>query len=218
MTVYKRGKMFYMNFTVSGQRIFKSTGKYTKKEAKQVEANERQKLLKESSLSPQESATKTLLSVAIDQVFQSRWKDNKDGTGTYARASKLVELMGNIPIGQINEDMVHKLIKKLDAKKVQPATVNRYLATLKTILKFKKQQWDFIKLRKERNSRIRVVTKIEQTTILELLRKAEQLGKKHYYIEAADMVEVLVDTGMRLSELLNLKYEDVNYTSNLISI
>jgi len=32
------------------------------------------------------------------------------------------------------------------------------------------------------------------------------------------MVEVLVDTGMRLSELLKLKYEDINFTTNLISI
>ncbi len=30
--------------------------------------------------------------------------------------------------------------------------------------------------------------------------------------------EALVDTGMRLSELLDLRYEDVNFTSNLISI
>jgi integrase len=32
------------------------------------------------------------------------------------------------------------------------------------------------------------------------------------------MVEVLVDSGLRLSELLNLKYEDINFTGNIISI
>jgi integrase len=205
-----------MNFMVNGIRCFKSTGKLTKKEAKQVEALERQKLLNETKVTPQEKSARTLLSEAVDQVYQSKWKDNKDAAGTHARASKLVELMGNIPIGQINEDVVHKLIKKLDAKKVQPATVNRYLASLKTILKFKKQQWDYIKLRKERNSRIRTISKPEESTMLELLRNA--VGKKPYYVEAADMVEILVDTGMRLSELLNLKYEDINFNSNLISI
>jgi integrase len=34
----------------------------------------------------------------------------------------------------------------------------------------------------------------------------------------ADLVEVLADTGMRLGEALALKYEDVNFASNLISI
>jgi hypothetical protein len=40
MSVYKRGDkgVFYMNFTVNGVRVFKSTGKNTKREAKQVEA------------------------------------------------------------------------------------------------------------------------------------------------------------------------------------
>lgn len=41
MSVYKRGTkgVFFMNFTVNGQRVFKSTGKYTKKEAKQDQIN-----------------------------------------------------------------------------------------------------------------------------------------------------------------------------------
>jgi hypothetical protein len=40
MSVYKRGDkgVFYMNFTVNGVRVFKSTGKNAKRKAKQVEA------------------------------------------------------------------------------------------------------------------------------------------------------------------------------------
>lgn len=46
MSVYKRGNkgVFYMNFTVNGIRVFKSTGCFTKKEAKAVEAEEKRKL------------------------------------------------------------------------------------------------------------------------------------------------------------------------------
>jgi hypothetical protein len=38
MSVHKRGEkgVFYMNFTINGQRVFKSTGKFTKNEAKQA--------------------------------------------------------------------------------------------------------------------------------------------------------------------------------------
>ena len=47
MAVYKRGAkgVFYMNFAVNGVRVNKNTCKCTKKEAKHVEALERQKLL-----------------------------------------------------------------------------------------------------------------------------------------------------------------------------
>ena len=111
-----------------------------------------------------------------------------------------------------------ELVRRLEATKISIATVNRYLATLKTILKHFHLPAEHIKLRKEKNGRIRVLTKEEEHTTAELLRTAEQRGKKTYYTQAADMVEVLVDTGMRLSELLNLKYDDVNFNSNLISI
>ncbi|MBC7962826.1 MAG: site-specific integrase [Steroidobacteraceae bacterium] len=220
MAVYKRGQkgIFYMNFTINGVRVFRSTGKFTKKEAKLIEAVEKKKMMEESKLSPQERTSKLLLSDAIDQTYEGKWKNNKDGNGTYARALKLVDFMGNITLDQINEDIVHELIMKLEARKVQPSTANRYLATLKTILRFKRQPWDYIKLRKERNGRIRVITKAEESIIVGLLRNAEQTGKKTYYTEAADLMEVLVDTGMRLSELLNLTYADISFCSNLISI
>ena len=41
MSVYKRGKVFVMDFVVNGQRVFKSTGKSTKKEAKLIEVAEK---------------------------------------------------------------------------------------------------------------------------------------------------------------------------------
>ena len=207
-----------MNFTINGVRVFRTTGKYTKKEAKLVEAVEKKKMMEDSKLSPQEKTLKLQLSDAIEQAYESKWKNNKDGNGTYARALKLLDFISDISLGQINEESVHELVMKLDARKVQPSTINRYLAVLKTILRYKGQPWDYIKLRKERKGRIRVITKTEESSIVGLLRKAGQERKKAYYIEAADLMEVLVDTGMRLSELLNLTYADINFDNNLISI
>jgi integrase len=214
MSVYKRGKVFVMDFVVKGQRVFKSTGKTTKREAKAVEAAERLKVVSGAS----KDKSKTLLQEAIEQVYDSKWKHNKDGIGSYRRATGLLKHLGNIPLTAIEHDEVDELVRKLEATKISPATINRYLATLKTILKHYRLQADFIKLRKEKNGRIRTISKDEEHRVVVLLRTAEQQGKKHYYTQAADMVEVLVDTGMRLSELLNLKYEDINLTSNLISI
>src|ERR1039457_6777003 len=99
MSVYKRGtkRVFYMNFTVNGQRVFKSTGKYTMKEAKQAEANERQRMMNEASMSPHEKAAKMLLSDAVEHVDNTRWKNTKDAAGAHSRTLRLVELLGDIP-------------------------------------------------------------------------------------------------------------------------
>jgi integrase len=220
MAVYKRGEkgVFYMNFTVDGKRVFKSTGKFTKKEAKHAEAMERQKLMEQASLTPQELSSRTLLSEAIDQVYQTRWKNNKDGEQSRTRALRLIALIGDMPVGTINEDAVRLLTFELEATNVKSATVNRYLEVLKTILRYKRQEWDFIHLKKQPKGRIRVLTKVEEENSVKLLRDTVHSSRRHFYPQVSDLVEVLLDTGCRLSEMLNLKYDDVNYETNLISI
>jgi integrase len=107
----------------------------------------------------------------------------------------------------------------LEGSGIKGATVNRYLATIKTLLRHHRQPWEHIKLKKENKGRIRVLSKDEELRAVELLLGAELQGKKPYYTEAADLVEVLVDSGMRLSEALNLIiYKDVSFQNNLLSI
>lgn len=87
MSVFKRGNIFYTDFVIDGQRVCKSTGKTTKREAKHVEALERQKLL---SGTKEQKASKLLLQDAIEQVYDYKWKSNKDGMGSYRRAKLLL--------------------------------------------------------------------------------------------------------------------------------
>ncbi|MBJ6726807.1 tyrosine-type recombinase/integrase [Geomesophilobacter sediminis] len=216
MSVYRRGKVYVFDFVIDGNRYYGSTKKQSKREAKQAEAKERARVL--SGTTKGQKTANVLLSDAIEQIYDSKWKSNKDGYGSYQRARKLLEVTGNVVLSSVGDDVVQDLIRKLESSGVSVATVNRYLATLKTIMKHFRLQVDHIKLKKERNGRIRVLTKDEEQMAIELLRGAEGQGKRPYYTEAADMVVVLVDTGMRLSELLNLKYEDVNFGRNLISI
>lgn len=220
MSVYKRGDkaVFYMNFTVNGVRVFKSTQKFTKKEAKQVEANERQKMINEASMTPQERTSRTVLSDAIDQVYKARWKKNKDGDGAQRNAMRFIDLMGDLPLSSINEDVVYEYISKLEDTNIKASTVNRYLAALKTVLRFKKQASDYIRLGKESKGRIRVIAKPEEQMLLATIRGVQLNMRNKFYPETADLIEILLDTGMRLSEAINLKYEDVNFTTNLISI
>ena len=220
MTVYRRSKtgVFYMDYVCKGVRVYKSTGKYTKRDAKIVEAADKQRLHSDATLTPQAKAASILLSTAIEQAYEAKWKTNKDAMGTYRRAQGLIGLIGDIPIGSINEETVEMLVGRLEAKGVQSSTANRYLATLKTILKYKKQPYDHIRLKKERKGRIRVLSQDEELMVVSLLRDTDHTPGRRYFREVADLVEVLVDTGCRLSEVLDLRYEDVNFTSNLLTI
>lgn len=219
MAVYKRGDkgVFYMNFTVGGARVTRSTGKFTKKEAKLVEAVEKKKLMEDAALSPREKRARMKFSEAIKKVYDERWKNNKDGEKSYRNMELVMGVIGDLSISKIDEDVVAHLVVRMEAKGNKPATINRNLAGLKTVLRYHKQPWDHIKLKKETKGRIRVLSREEQGRAVELLRSTTHRQRGHYP-EIADLVEVLADTGMRLSELLNLRYKDVSFTSNLISI
>lgn len=196
--------MYYFNFTINGKKYFRSTGTTSKREAKLIEHHERQKLLKEGKLTPQEKAARTTLKDAIEVTYITKWKNNKSEKGAYRQAQRLLELIGNIPVGDINEETASNLIKTLEATGIEGATINRYQATLKTILKQMKQPADIFTSFKERKGRIRVVSKDEEATLLHLLRATE----KPVYLETADLIECLLDTGCRLSELLTSDYKD----------
>jgi integrase len=217
MSVYKRGSIFYMNFTYHGIRIFKSTGKTTKREAKAVEATERHKLQKQVKQTPQEMRAGTLLMEAVEQTYEAKWKHGKDSQRSYRRACNLADLIGNIPLHQIDEQTIIEMVKELEVRGSSTATVNRYLASLKTILKQLKQPSECIKLRKEGKGRLRIISKEEERVIFNLLHK-DHGGRRVYYSEVADLLEVLLYTGMRLSEGLNMHYRDIDFDSNLISI
>lgn len=106
----------------------------------------------------------------------------------------------------------------MDKRNIAVSTVNRYLAILKTILRHKRQQWDIIKLRKERKGRIRVISKDEEGRVTQLMRTPQKAKRRIYFTEVADLVEVLLDTGMRLGEALRLQFDDINFESNLLTI
>lgn len=219
MAVYKRGEkgMFYMNFIVNGVRVNKSTGKFTKKEAKLVEAVEKKKLMEDGALSPREKRARLKLSEAIKKVYEERWKHNKDGGKSRRNAEIIMEQIGDIPIGRIDEDVVSALIAKLETRIIKDGTLNRFLAALKTVLRHNKQPWDHIKLRKEPKGRIRVLSIQEEREAIKLLRYTDHKRRKSFY-QVADLVEVLLDTGCRLSEILKLKYKDIDFDTGLISI
>ena len=117
MAVYKRGKkgVFHMDFTINGVRVTKTTKTSSKKEAKLIEATEMKRLIDEAKLSPQEKAARMLLSDAIKQVYQARWKTNKDGEFTHARALRLLELVGQGPVilGLVDLFMRHNSIERV---------------------------------------------------------------------------------------------------------
>lgn len=102
--------------------------------------------------------------------------------------------------------------KAARAKEVAPATVNRELATLKTMFtkaiawgKLKDHPAQTVKFLREPNGRLRFLEKEE---IVNLLAKCKGIIKP--------IVIVALNTGMRRAEILNLKWRDIDFNRGII--
>jgi hypothetical protein len=81
-----------MDYMYKGIRVYKSTGKYTKRDAKLAEAADKQRLHQEVSYAPQNMQVAVTLSKAIEQTYEAKWKTNKDAVGTYRKLPRQVDI------------------------------------------------------------------------------------------------------------------------------
>ncbi len=214
MQVYPRGHkaVYYMNFVHQGKRICRSTGKYTKKEALAYAVEYRHQLESGSVEKPQ-----LTLAQALERVYSERWCRIRDGKNQYQRVARVIAILGNPELRQITSSDLERLRGALFNSGNKPATVNRYLANLKTILNTAKNEWELldklpkIRMEKVAPGRIREFTEQEEKSIL-------QKCLCNGYVELHDLFLLLINTGLRLSEALNLQKGDIDFDHNYIRI
>lgn len=113
------------------------------------------------------------------------------------------EIMGDPKLTDIDTDMIAEYAQVV-SEGVRPATVNRKLSCLHTILKYAYdrewiQRMPKFEWRKEDNEYIRWLSKDEEEQLLRLLPE-----------RISAFVEILIHTGMRRGELLTMKPEQVD--------
>jgi integrase len=190
--IHKRGKVWYTDFIVNGKRVAKSTRKTNKQEAMAVAVQLRQQAEEETS-NPLGGLP---LSRAVDKLYRT-WQHQASGDQTRARMMKVVEILGDPPINRITGADVEKLRDHLRETGAKPATINRYLAHLKMVLRHAWLRWNaitsmpHIQMEKENNSRVRWLSDEEEAKLIELSPPPFN-----------DLWKVLLDTGMRVGECL----------------
>ncbi len=210
MSVYKRGKVYYMDFIVGGERVNKSTKQKTKALALQAERKEKEKL--EEQLLQRPLQDRMTLQEAVKGVWEEKWSKGRTGDQSYRSMEIIIEVLGNPYLHDINSQWVRKLKSWLSKQKYTVATQNRYLAHLKTVLRYARDEWEVVErvpkisLSKEPEGRLRVITEEELDKIVGILKKAPEVhSKPPYFSLIGDLLYILADTGMRLSEGLNLE-------------
>lgn len=214
MAVYQRGtsKIYYMDFLWNGKRIFKSCKTKNKKEALKKEDRERERLLRlEAEPEPEETPNIPTLKDAAQMVYHERWQYMNTGNYVYKRVLFVADKFANPRIDWISQNWIREFKQwLLQNRKLNQSTANRYLAYIKTLLRVARDEWEIldrvpkISLYREQEGRIRVVSEEELEKLTGLLYSQADMPRRHNWVATGDLSLFLYDTGLRLSEALNL--------------
>ncbi|MCZ8173030.1 MAG: site-specific integrase [Brevundimonas sp.] len=157
------------------------------------------------------------LGEAMDRTFERYYRGTKWETKTWQTMLRVLADWGrDHTLTRIDTEALDGYVAKLRGQGKSGSTINGRLAVLSKVLRFAHERDALPRLPKiERESvhnlRLRWLSDEEETRLLTLLRA---YGKE----DAAETVEVLIDTGMRQSELFALGLKDVDLAAGTVTI
>lgn len=207
MAIFKRGRIYWYHFIFNGQHIQRSTKQGNPRVARQMQAAYRTTLAKGEVGIVERRPAPTLKNFAqrfVDAI-QVRCAPKPRTIAFYVqKLGRLLEFepLATASLDAIDEARIEQYVQQR-AKQVAPATVNRELATLRRLLRLA-HEWKVI----NRVPRIRMLPG-ERSRDYVLSHATERL-----YLEIApqplrDVAILLLDTGLRVGEAVNLLWRDV---------
>lgn len=229
MAIRKRGNSWQVDVTLNGERHRETF--HTEAEAKAWELEARAAALQgrpiprpakaarnldDASRRPRRASGGTLRD-ALEDAYDRFWKGGRSDAKVRVNMKQVEDYFGaDRPIEEIDYSAIEAFIQHCISKRNSNGTVNRKLAVLSKTLRYAAKRGlieavPAITRMPEKGSRFRWLSQEEEQELLETLRR---LGKD----EQAECVAVLIDTGMRPSELFRLKPDDVDMARGTITI
>ena len=140
----------------------------------------------------------------IEYTYANEWVHCKSGKGLYQNALMVCSILGHdTPLASIGRADIDELVRSLNDQGNKTSTINRKLAALSKVMSTAESlgvvsSKPKIKALREPAHRLRWYTKDELVAM-------EQAAPSRF----GDFLRFLADTGLRLSEALNLHHEDI---------
>jgi integrase len=218
MGVYLRGKSYYIDFYYEGKRYAKRVGKVSKTVAEEKLDIKRSEVIR-GEWKPK--VIKTPFEKFKEQYLKFSLANKKPRTAERDIVSlkPLQGFFGDEFISEINPFLIEKYKQKRKEDEVSVRTINIELACLRHMFnmamkwgKVQKNPVREIKLFKEPEGKDRILSADEEIRLLEVARAS----KKAPHLEP--IIITGIKTGMRLSEVLGLKWPNVDFVNRIITV
>ncbi|MCG7628407.1 site-specific integrase [Epibacterium sp. MM17-32] len=219
--IRKRGAKYFVDVTHQGKRKTATVATLHEAMAKKSELTEALTTGKEIKATRANAAGWTLQQ-ALDKVLSlpkpEGWRGCSYEKQATLNVQDAIKFMGpDVKLEAINRDLIDAWLHDCEARSNSDSTINRKVSALSKVLKLAIEYGGLDALpkmpmqRKERVSRIRFITKDEETALYQFFI---QIGRD----DMAAFVMVLIETGMRRGELMNLRPVDVDLKSGVIMV
>lgn len=222
MGLYRRpdSDIYWMSFTYNGRLYRRSTETSDEKLAKKIMAKVQTQIVEGKWFDIDHFKQRTLKEMIerYEQEYTAHRKYYPKGRDK-SIFKRLYGYFGEAcTLGEI-EQKIGGYEQWRKAGKVSPATIVKELGLLRTMFNIARKQWRWkldnpvsdIRLPKVRNERVRYLSEDEQKALLEALEASERKWLK-------PLVIIAMDTGLRLTNLCELKWSEVNLFGKMITI
>ena len=215
MAVYKRGGVWWYKFKFDGESVRESTKQTNKRVAEQMEAARKTSLAKGEVGLEDKKCVPTLKAFGQEfiKTIETRCAEKPATISFYKQKLKQVlefSKLASARLDRIDEALIESYAQRRTRtisrhkKALSPASVNRELATLRRLLRLA-SEWRLIGsvprirlLRGERNREF-VLGHADEKSYLSALK-----------CPLRDVATILLDTGLRVGEILSLEWTDVH--------
>jgi len=225
MGVYLRGNRYHFKKMVEGKvyykplRIRKGQESLLSARVKQVE----EEIIAQHYGIPYKGSDSTTfqdysLTYLSQKKYKKTWERDKQ------RLAIMAEIVGDPPLRSMGKPDIQRLEKALFARGLKPSTVNRYFEILNNMFNtaiedevLDKNPCRFYKRYTEDGSR-RALSQDELRKILSAAKEIQESPRSNIQSLIYDIIILALSTGMRLSEMLNLKRIHVDLERNRITL
>lgn len=212
MALFKKAGSRYWYYDLTspdGERVRESTKTANKQLAAQIETRVRNQMIEDAALGVKRDKK---FKDAADHYLLSR-KDRRNIVEYQRQLRWWEEQFGATPLYLIDESKIHEIVEKKQMAGAANATLNRYLAILRAVLRAAHLERKWIKAVprivkfSEPKARVRFLTPAECDRLIEAV-------PAHW----KNMVRLSLATGLRQSNVLRLRWEWVNLESKTLRI
>jgi integrase len=215
MSLYQRGKSWYYDFQYRGERYTGCIGPVSKTVAKEIAAKKKAEAVEGRYELPAKKQSPLFEAMADEYLRFYRVNRAPKSLRRHEMAYRAIKpLFGGKRLSEITPFLLEKYKRIRKEEGLSPVTINRELAFLKNLFsmaltwgKASENPVKQVKMFREDNGRIRFLTEEEEGRLLPYCGP-----------NLKPLVITALHTGFRKSELLSLRWENVDFRHRLIRV